>query len=66
LRPEVAAARTASAMEGFAKRLLVLSCKKIVISSSHCDSEWMKAIRSALNLYVDPDLWDDSQIQPDD
>ena len=65
--PEAAAARTASAMmEGFANRLSVLSRKKIFISYSHQDSEWMKAIKSALDPYVGSDLWDDSQIQPGD
>jgi predicted acylesterase/phospholipase RssA len=67
LSAEAAAARTASAMmEGFANRLSVLSRKKIFISYSHRDSEWMKAIKPALDPYVGSDLWDDSQIQPGD
>jgi predicted acylesterase/phospholipase RssA len=60
-----AAARTASAMmEGFANRLSVLSRKKIFISYSHLDREWMLAIKTSLEPYVGLDLWDDSKIGP--
>ncbi|MEB3317150.1 MAG: patatin-like phospholipase family protein [Cyanobacteriota bacterium] len=63
--PEAMAARTASAMmEGFANRLSALSRKKIFISYSHQDGEWMEAIKAALDPYVGSELWDDSQIQP--
>ncbi len=67
LSPASAAAQTAAAMmEGFANRLSVLSRKKIFISYSHQDREWMTAIKSALSPYVSSNLWDDSAIQPGD
>lgn len=58
------ALRTASTMKGgfYSNRLSRGYRKKIFISYSHNDREWMKTIQTALEPYVGVHVWDDNRI----